>query len=1656
MSSRKSSSGEGSSSSRCGERTPLRSLQNENLHLSTPSSRLKSKPLTDVVKLTKGDGPLCDPEPHLQSSPSTKGIHINAPTTDLSTTESACGLGDVTFKSFICPGGEVELASSFVCAEDSIVLPKDQAMTTIHETEDTILSDSIAVQSCSDHIEHAYYNPEVIDASLVDNEASCPCEISNTNLTSGDLDDGCATQDVRAFQGDCCGKNGVTWKSFVCDGGEVEVADVTRLQDATIPLPNDQPGEPLQDDGVNSPDLSKCGELCPVDHADHFYFSRENCIPVSTTFFEITNGPEQPADGQNDVTFKSFNCTGGMVEICDGTKLADETIPLPVNQTATGSESYNYGMNPNMVTYEEDAKNSSDHLDHPYYDIENNSFRGPLPFSLDDVDEVKQVSLVVPDGQTGSQEAISLSSFINARSDGEISDITELSQKPSPLTDDQAVIGQPLDDISEPPAMTQDQLQDELPYSHVENDEVVVNADLLAISSSSLTNASLELKETSKKDSMHSEDSALPSMLHKNQSSDCSHPEASAERPTPVEEHVEHVSHVQISSKLNGCSEEKDSALGSSGTEPEKPQLKNIPEIFRVRSEFESGTLPFQFGLLSPVVKRASLAVFKAFKVPALDQLFAEDPALEGEKSLVAPFNVDPALFWTEQMESPMPCPLFNSTVLGCKPQPKPVPEPVKEMDAKPSAVPQSEVEKPAVEFPLIPDGPLQQQLRQMAEFLFLASKKMCPAAVSAFSTPADAVTVPSAKATPAESHGVCVGTTPVKWLDHSVNTSGQFERKRIFTVADSCTLTDPILWNLPPGSLEGLSRQELEQRLRSSMIMVEALVQQLDAARANGCSSAGPPPSDLREKQVQTDHTELSQTTMLRDLYLEALNRIGELELDRSSLQDLTQCMQDMRVTMTSLSSDTDAALSNMKKMGDVVRDDHQSLVSHYGQMRSLFEKTKTTQTKMMQKVKDALHQRDDMRAQMEEAFTAKEAAFSVMEQLRTHCSSEISELERVVGSQQELSAALAQTYPEQVALNKAYNEMLNSASDVLSTTMEEHSSLMQELSTVRGLLQKSVPMLLMLNEKAAAALIERDEHFSAREQAVEEREQIEDELNKANMILQTAREQIGDLNLQVTILTSEMGVLRQKLTEREDERGLLERQVTELSATVSSTLASYTFLEQALASQSTKLQQSWRDIQQAKDRANGLEASLGQSEQRVCELSQALTQSEEQLSQLQVLSQSQSVQIQQLQDVCTQLSGVREMNEFLQMENELTREQMDESERLLSANLQALRQRNIKCEDLNGELSQLQFEKRSLHEELETTKSRAGATQLELRQKLADAVTEITLLHHTLRGLTNELHTALNDQKPQKDKKSQQVERRHPSSSFVDSVMIALTTETLPGSDMADPPCETLFSETSAFTRITPRKKSNAAEFDPEEVQSSVVELLVDLGSTVTELISNTKLLQQRKDAQLEELHHTISGLQVEQQAASNRHEAEASALKLQLSRLNSLFERGNQALQQKALDEKTVTKLMSEVQDTREILNKHKTESNELRKEVVELRHSLKQSQVEAQYLRLELRKAGSQSANPAQLMEEKIKLLKEVETLKLSLQKLEQGRVKLLERAKRHQLIHQANQQKSENELQMLNKMINKVRETLLSLPVVVKNCEQLQQLVSYIG
>ncbi|KAJ8000729.1 hypothetical protein DPEC_G00183370 [Dallia pectoralis] len=1023
---------------------------------------------------------------------------------------------------------------------------------------------------------------------------------------------------------------------------------------------------------------------------------------------------------------------------------------------------------------------------------------------------------------------------------------------------------------------------------------------------------------------------------------------------------------------------------------------------------------------------------------------------------------------WGGGLDSPLALPKFNSTTLGAASagkidfSPAPVREDVE--GRLEVAVPQS---KPKAEFgPMgifghlpgfVPEGPLQQQLCHMAQLLMLASGKMvaasdpaptlgpapspCPTLTSAGQTAGTAATV---------CHNMCVGTTPVRLVDHSANTTGVFERKREFAVSDASTSTDSLVWSLAPGSLTSVSKQELEQRLTSTLIMLEALVQQQSTAR--GRNTPTPPgPSELRDKLVQTDHTELSQTVTYKNLYVTALQRVEGLEVDRTTLQNLLHHVQDARTTVAALTGDTAAALSNMRQIGDLVMEDRQLLATQYGQMRSLYEKCTETQGRMTQKVRAVLQQREDMRGLMEGALSAKQAAFNVTEQLRAHSARRLSELEESVGSYQELKDALAKTYPEQVQLNKAYVESLNSASELLRGTMNDHAGLQDQLVTARCLLQRTMPLLVKLNEKAASAVAERD-------QALSDRDQMQEELSGVQLNLQDARQEIGDLNLQATIMNSELGVLRQKLSEGEEEQADLQRKVTELSTTVSSTLDSYAFLEQALAAESSKLQQSWTEVKQTKDRANELEGSLGQSEQRVGELTRALAQTEEELERLQNLTQSQGQKLQEFQEVRSQLHSLKEMNEFLQMENETAREQVFESEGTLWANLQGLRERNIQCEDLRAALSQLQAEKETLQVELQCSCTRARSVELELGEQLAQAVNKVTILHHTLRTLTNDILGSLTTTETVLPP-SHHMER-NPSTSFVDRVIVAITADQAEAGD-AQPPSKTtqdpstkgLGSSASAFAPVTPRK---CPVESPEEKQSSVVDLLADLGNMVSELRSGVTQLQHSRDAEREDLTNTICSLQEAQQSQAERHEAELSELRAQLSFLQTRLEREQQTLQNKAQEVETMKKICSEVADAREFIFKHKSENSELRKEVAELRRLLHQSQVESQALREELRNLGNLSAHSMHSMDDKIRLLKEVERLKRSMSEAEEGRAKILDRARRHQAIHETNQLKLERELKVLDDMIETVRKTLSSIPIVVKNCKELQTLVEYLG
>lgn len=735
-----------------------------------------------------------------QDSPPNKPTETNSSLVD--TNLMAHGCGDVTLKSFICAGGEVEISGSSECAEEIIVLPKDA--TTCHsETEETITSDSVIEQSFSGHTEHPYCSCDV--------KESRSYEIPNTGVSFCDVDDRQAQQDLRGT--DCSGEELVTWRSILCDGGEVEDTDATRLQNETILLPMAELGDPSQDKFTNSVNFSDGDPLSQVEHSDH-PLNENGIIPAILTLSETTYGSENPSNRLNDLTFKSFNCTGGEIEISQGSRLTDETVPLPVNQTNYRKESC---MDPSILADEDDLQCDEDHLDHPYCDVKADSLlplgnistaQESFPRSSEAVG-VEQTNLMVPENQECKEEHDRIQTCFTAGGEIEKLDDTQVLEKTSSLPEECGTICPPLAN-SVLTSVTQDWIQDDNdkpddnlknPDDNLKNAELV-DTDLPAISGSSLTNASLkalehetveyEIPKTSGS-TILAEECAVPSAVLCGSSLP-----ASSESPAACEAQQGYVSPVRSTSRLTKSSEAKDSALGSSTNaqalcnSAENPPVEILPDVFKVLSECTSG---FKLGILSPILRRASLSTLKALGDSPQDKYLADDSALEGEKSLVATVNVDPVGLWAENLESSMPRPLFNSTALGHRPHPGALVEQEEDSEKKNCAVSQSEAEKQLRDIQLNPEGQLQQQLRQMAEFLILASGKMGPGFVPASGPPPAASMAPSQSRFPVKSHSICVGTSPVKLADHSLNTSGVFERKREFSVVDSCTATDPLCW---------------------------------------------------------------------------------------------------------------------------------------------------------------------------------------------------------------------------------------------------------------------------------------------------------------------------------------------------------------------------------------------------------------------------------------------------------------------------------------------------------------------------------------------------------------------------------------------------------------------------------------------------------------------------------------------------------------------------------------------------------------------------------------------------------------------------------------------------------------------------------------------
>ncbi|KAK3554325.1 hypothetical protein QTP70_020802, partial [Hemibagrus guttatus] len=1607
---------------------------------------------------------------------------------------------DITFKSFTCAGGEVEISDRSDLLDRSVLITRDSP------DDSTLDNTSVTHEDAEGRHEDSPYCRYTTTRTQEDHTYSDHQSLSHTNSI-------------------------ITFTSF---GGEVEIAG----DDSVVAEKSD-----LQNLVQSFVDESSEEHMeLPSHHFDHLY--------CNTQTSELTSGNmeeegEDDGGGESvnsvsisknitDITFKSFTCPGGEVEIAEDSIVQNESLVKNESLIANESEVQNL----ESETCEEHTELPSRHFDHLYCNIQTSELRS----GEEEEEDGDEGSVILPSISKNARD----STFKSFTCPGEVRISEEsVEQNESPVMNQSLVTKE--SEVQTPQSESCGD-QTRLPSSHSPycNDEpecspvhgsitrssmldannpegVVTKSDSYSVLIGSsvverrddvtfcFSGAEVEIENTDRTSDMSTLMKGLK--IYEQESSPNSELSMHGGEIVLIGEKDDHVycpvvrndpevtgsetgAHLNVQISTSGVVESSERAMRNEGSENTKSDMmvpessSDFTEVQAVRSvqkqdlDQQSSANPEENVLKdeNPGLACDAQEVFSdensklSHSHPGVDGIpenvsTSESQTVQNISRNANDANVlthaNPEILRSESVEMEAQMKMWSHIILSEPSTPKhsalghlwlpesPIPPPqlhstvlAAPLTPDPASVPELQKEKVMKDLSAVGQGPLQDQLRKMGELLIAASGK--------FSAPA--------AVTPVQQRSACVWTTPTPQQERSTNTSAVMEERKEIDVSDACTSTDSLLWSVSRSNLECLSRSELEQKLISTLIMVEVLSQQLTSAQNQNLKGrTEPSPSSLRDRLVQTERTELSQTGPYRDLYVSALERIQTLELDQETFHSLHQAMQLMSNTLMSIKSETDEALLSMKELEGIVTDDQKIHSQQLGQMKALFARCMDMLRKMEQKNKVCVKDRDDMRKQMEEALEKESTVLRVLEQLRLHHTTQVSDLQFSLGSHEELTDALTHTYPQLVELNRMHMDSVTEANTLLRETLEEHTRLSAELHTAQQLLQRTYPLLHKLQHRASAAVEQCQKHQEERDRAVEDREQMVQQLYDTHSSLQEAHQQIADLNTQMTIMSSEMAVLREQLTEVEDERSQLQRKAIELSATVSSSLASYAFLEQALASETSKLQRSLHDTQEATERADGLQAAVCVCEKRVEELEETVVQRETLISELRSDVENQRLQLRRLTQVQSDLSSAKEMSEFLQAENELTREQLAESEGLLRSHLRGLRERNLECEDLRVELQQLRVEKECVEQELVSTRDKARLMLLDQGEQLAQATLDTSLLLQRVCALINSTtdhHNHHNHKSNDDLVQSDPSPLPQPCSSFLNSVINALTEDqpcvTVPPTNPVscveeEDLIETMGSRSSAFTRITPAELQNTND----NHSTTLLELLSSLGESVSKLHSAMEQLKRHKDSEMDTLQKSMRDLQGEMQVQKSRHTAEGAELKQQVARLKCQVEKDAQVLQQKTQDEKALRKLCSELEEKMEAAQKHRAENSELRREGADLRRALMQSQVEVQALRAELR-STSQSATGMKELEDRVRLLREVEKLKANLMEVEESRAKLLERAKRHQMVHAMNQSKLERELHLLDDMIEAVRKALSSVPDVVNSCPELQKLLEYLG
>lgn len=667
---------------------------------------------------------------------------------DEQTVEATDENKDVTSKSFVCLEGEVVVEDEPAMSEESILI-RCLAMENNQSTE-TDLNETNQVectnydQTNEEHVDHPYSHvcrSDYTDFSYMSNQRK---EASGCELWS------------------------VTFKPLMCLDGEVQTSDQSSIiTDESILVKDPASGNHLPSLGTkthiseewlpNTEALSVNNQ--PMDHSysdlkAHVVSSEESTAdsmfhPSQSTdqylsahceknaanhsddeLTDLSERPPEPSNRQGEITLKSFSCLGVELEIADLSKMSEMSLCMVNPAKEQGQHCFNDIIH-NDISHNDGQSIAvltpgSKHVDHFYCHITEDNLL--MEKSSSEI-EVCTKSPMFPESLTEKSE----------NADGHITlpygNITDKMSGPFMCQEMEAsknVTSQHLSALShyENKMRSSDVVQSLRDDKYkLPNDDNFIIAE--------------------KFDEKH---------LDYHLEADFSHAEEALALSSPRDA----VSKIADSESNNV----NDNALGL--------------EVEGILPEIEFMRLCDQTGDAISVSQDHTSAI--PLTGPCTPKMSAVSRTVSHEHML--------SRLWPELPESPLPPPQFNSTTLANTFSFTPIPaKPPQEIDLE-AKMCSRDIQKILNDPPVFSNGPLQEQLRQMAELLMLASGKV----VAPTAAPVNHCNA-SVGMSPVQMRSVSVWGTPVQRVERSMNTSAVVEIVRDVPVSDASTRTDSLLW---------------------------------------------------------------------------------------------------------------------------------------------------------------------------------------------------------------------------------------------------------------------------------------------------------------------------------------------------------------------------------------------------------------------------------------------------------------------------------------------------------------------------------------------------------------------------------------------------------------------------------------------------------------------------------------------------------------------------------------------------------------------------------------------------------------------------------------------------------------------------------------------